>query len=43
MAEERILRFPPPVVHAAPSAPPLPLPGRPQPLVEPVAPQGFGG
>ena len=43
MAEERVLRFAPPLVRAKPSAPPLPLPGGPKPLVEPVTPQGFGG
>lgn len=43
MAEERVLRFAPPVVRGAPSAPPLPLPGRPKPLVDPVTPQGFSG
>ena len=43
MAEERVLRLPLPVVRATPAVPPLPLPGRPQPLVQPIAPQGFGG
>ena len=43
MAEERVLRFPPPVVRPAPAVPPLPLPGGPKPLVDPVTPQGFGG
>jgi hypothetical protein len=43
MAEERVLRLPPPVVRVPSSEPPLPLPGRPKPGVEPVTPQGFGG
>jgi hypothetical protein len=42
MAEERVLRLPPPVVRVPSSEPPLPLPGRPKPGVEPVTPQGFG-
>jgi hypothetical protein len=43
MAEERVLRLPPPIVRVPPSQAPLPLPGRPQPIVEPVAPHGFNG
>jgi len=43
MAEERVLRLSPPIVRVAPSEPPLALPGRPKPGVEPVTPQGFGG
>jgi len=43
MAEERVLRLPPPIVRIPPSEAPLPLPGRPQPLVEPVTPHGFNG
>jgi hypothetical protein len=43
MAEERFLRLSPPVVRVTPSEPPLPLPGRPKPGVDPVTPQGFAG
>ena len=43
MAEESVLRLPPPVIRTPSLEPPLPLPGRPKPLVEPIAPSGFNG
>jgi hypothetical protein len=42
MAEERVLRFAPPVVRVPSAEPPLPLPGGPRPGVDPVAPEGIG-
>jgi hypothetical protein len=42
MAEERELRFAPPVVRVPRAEPPLPLPGGPRPGVDTVAPQGLG-
>ncbi len=42
MAQERELAFPPPVVRARPPEPPLPLPGGPGHVVDPIPVQGPG-